>query len=89
LEDEGWYFYWEHAPVKDNEPPKTTLVIVDSVSALPEAHDVTYSRSNAGDEIDGLTQWVMQQTAQPTEFKSTSFDQDRPGSSFAAGSLME
>ncbi|WP_175791632.1 type VI secretion system Vgr family protein, partial [Burkholderia ambifaria] len=89
LEDEGWYFYWEHAPVKDNEPPKTMLVIVDSVSALPEAHDVTYSRSNAGDEIDGLTQWVMQQTAQPTEFKSTSFDQDRPGSSFAAGSLME
>ncbi|MBJ9591618.1 type VI secretion system Vgr family protein [Burkholderia seminalis] len=89
LEDEGWYFYWEHAPVKDSEPPKTTLVIVDSISALPEAHDVTYSRSNTGDEIGGLTQWVMQQTAQPMEFRSTSFDQDRPGSSFAAGSSME
>ncbi|WP_080427170.1 contractile injection system protein, VgrG/Pvc8 family [Burkholderia ubonensis] len=33
LEDEGWYFYFEHAPVQyDDNPHVSTLVIVDRLA---------------------------------------------------------
>lgn len=85
LEDEGWYFYWEHAGDKAGEP---TLVIVDRLSALPKGKSATYYRGNTDDEVDGLTQWAAQQTLQSVRYTNRSFDYMRPWHDFEASSQL-
>lgn len=85
LEDEGWYFYWEHADDRDGE---TTLVIVDRLVALPKGKSVAYCQDNAGDEVDGLTQWGAAQTLQSLGYTNRSFDYMRPNYDFEATSQL-
>ncbi|HDR9485243.1 TPA: type VI secretion system tip protein VgrG [Burkholderia aenigmatica] len=90
LEDEGWYFYFEHAPAQyDNDPRVTTLVIVDRLSALPDAQSVEFYRGNAGDEAEGLSQWAVKQVAQSTAYGSTSFNFKDPTHSYAVSSELD
>ncbi|GLU35118.1 type VI secretion system tip protein TssI/VgrG [Trinickia caryophylli] len=89
LEDEGWYFYWEHATNKSGKPAGTTLVIVDCVDALPEAKEVVYHRANTDDEVDGISQWVAMQRLQSLRYTSRSFDYMRPDFEFEVSSKME
>lgn len=86
LEDEGWYFYWEHANAKACE---TTLVIVDRLAALPAAKQVAYCQGNTDDEVDGLTQWAAVQTLQSLRYTNHSFDYMRPTFDFRATSQIE
>nr|WKF55907.1 Actin cross-linking toxin VgrG1 [Paraburkholderia busanensis] len=79
LEDEGWYFYFEHAPVQyEDDPRVTTLVIVDRLSALPEAKPIEFSHRSTGDEVDGFSQWAVTQTAQSLAYETTSFNYKNP-----------
>ncbi|KAA0070442.1 type VI secretion system tip protein VgrG (plasmid) [Paraburkholderia sp. T12-10] len=86
LEDEGWYFYWEHA---DDNAGQTTLVIVDSLTALPKGTSVEYCRGNTDDEVDGLTQWAALQTLQSVRYTNRSFDYMRPSYDFEASSQLK
>lgn len=87
LEDEGWYFYWEHANEQNSD--NTTLVIVDRISALPQSKSVEFYRGNTGDEADGFTQWSIVQTMQSMEFVSRSSDYKRPWAAFEASSTLD
>lgn len=87
LEDEGWYFYWEHDA--DQNSDSTTLVIVDRVAALPQSKSVEFYRGNTGDEADGFTQWSIVQTMQSMEYLSRSSDYKRPWASFEASSSLD
>ncbi|MDA0557039.1 type VI secretion system Vgr family protein [Burkholderia pseudomallei] len=89
LEDEGWYFYWLHEPTKEGEWPKTTLVILDRVSSLPEAKPAEYYRGNADHEADGFTQWAVVQTMQSLRYMSRAFDYKRPTSHFQTDSALQ
>ncbi|HDR8967127.1 type IV secretion protein Rhs [Burkholderia vietnamiensis] len=89
LEDEGWYFYWEHATTQSGEPPKTTLVIVDRLSSLPQPKDATYTRGNASNESNGVAQWAAIQTLQSVRYTTRSFDYKRPNYDFEAVSEIE
>lgn len=86
LEDEGWYFFWEHAR---DQSGQTTLVIVDRLAALPKGKSVQYYRGNTDDEVDGLTQWSALQTLQSVRYTNRSFDYMRPGYDFEASSRLE
>lgn len=86
LEDEGWYFYWEHA--SDNAG-QTTLVIVDRLSALPTGKSAMYYRGNTDDEVDGLTQWAALQTLQSVRYTNRSFDYMRPSRDFEGSSQLK
>jgi type VI secretion system secreted protein VgrG len=85
LEDEGWYFYWEHA---SDGVGQTTLVIVDGLTALPKGQPVAYYRGNTDDEVDGLTQWAARQTLQSVRYTNRSFDYMRPSYDFEATSKL-
>ncbi len=89
LEDEGWYFYWIHEKSSDGASPKTTLVILDQVSTLPEAQPAEYYRGNSNQEVDGFTQWAALQTMQSLRYMSRAFDYKRPTSSFESSSLLQ
>lgn len=89
LEDEGWYGYWKHEETREGEAPKTTLVIVDRSGSLPEARPVVYYRGNAGDEVDGLTQWAAVQTLQSLRYTTRSFDYKQPVHDREAASELE
>jgi type VI secretion system secreted protein VgrG len=86
LEDEGWYFYWEHA---EDDGSSATLVIVDRLSALPKGKSATFYRGNTDDEVDGLTQWAARQTLQSMRYTNRSFDYMRPWHDFEASSRLE
>ncbi|MCA8092150.1 type VI secretion system tip protein VgrG [Burkholderia anthina] len=87
LEDEGWYFYFEHAPVQYEEDPRvSTLVVVDRLSALPEAKPIEFCNSAIGDEIDGFTQWAVTQTAQSLAYTTTSFNYKNPQQNYSVRS---
>ncbi|MGG1948832.1 type VI secretion system tip protein TssI/VgrG [Trinickia sp. NRRL B-1857] len=86
LEDEGWYFYWEHA---SDEAGATTLVIVDRLAALPQGKQVEYYRGNTDDEVNGLTQWADVQTLQSLRYTNRSFDYMRPSHDFEATSPLK
>ncbi|MBU9630806.1 type VI secretion system tip protein VgrG [Burkholderia multivorans] len=89
LEDEGWYYYWVHEPVRDGETPKTTLVIVDQVAALPDAKPVNFARGvGNGEAVNGFTHWAAMQTMQSLRYESSSFDYKRPKSRFQADSAL-
>lgn len=89
LEEEGWYFYWVHESTSGGEPPKTTLIIVDRVSSLPDAQPAEYYRGNSDHEADGFTQWASMQTMQSLQFMSRAFDYKRPTSHFEASSALQ
>ncbi|EGD06491.1 Rhs element Vgr protein [Burkholderia sp. TJI49] len=90
LEDEGWYCYWVHEPVRDGETPKTTLVIVDRVAALPDARPANFAHgAGAGEPVNGFTYWSAMQTMQSLRYESSSFDYKRPKSRFVAASALE
>ncbi|WP_434110415.1 type VI secretion system Vgr family protein [Paraburkholderia caffeinilytica] len=89
LEDEGWYFYWVHETASGDETPKTTLVILDRVSSLPQAQPAGFYRGNSDHEVDGFTQWAAMQTMQSLRYMSHAFDYKRPASSFEASSLLQ
>lgn len=86
LEDEGWYFYWEHA---NDKAGATTLVIVDRLTALPEVKELAYYRGNTDDEVDGLTQWAAVQALQSLRYTNRSFDYMRPRYDFEASSQLK
>ncbi|WP_063534143.1 type VI secretion system tip protein TssI/VgrG [Burkholderia sp. MSMB1589WGS] len=89
LEDEGWYCYWIHAPVKDGETPKSTLVIVDQIAALPDAKPADFARGAGADEaVNGFTHWAAMQTMQSLRYESSAFDYKRPASRFEAASTL-
>ncbi|VWB51099.1 type IV secretion protein Rhs [Burkholderia lata] len=81
-EAEGWYFYWVHENVSEGDAPKTTLVIVDRVSTLPDAKSVEFIRANDSNESDGFAHWAAVQTMQSTRYMSRAFDFKRPASNF-------
>ncbi|KWF93237.1 type IV secretion protein Rhs [Burkholderia cepacia] len=89
LEDEGMYLRWVHEPTKEGEPPKTTLVIVDRVSSMPEAKPAEYYRGNGDHEADGFTQWAVMQTMQSLSYMSCAFDYKRPTSHFQTESALQ
>ncbi len=79
LEDEGWYFYFEHAPAQyEDDPRVSTLVIVDRLAALPDAKPIEFCQGAIGDEVVGLTQWAVTQTAQSLAYTTTSFNYKNP-----------
>ena len=88
LEDEGWYFYWEHANAKSAEAAQASLVIVDRLTALPAGIAAAYYRGGTRDEIDGLTQWAAVQTLQSLRYTTRSFDYMRPSFNFEATSQL-
>ncbi|WP_261538122.1 type VI secretion system Vgr family protein [Burkholderia multivorans] len=89
LEDEGWYCYWVHEPVRDGETPKTTLVIVDQVAALPDAKPADFARDAGVDEaVSGVVQWAAMQTMQSLRYESSAFDYKRPASRFEATATL-
>lgn len=88
-EDEGWYFYWVHEKTSDGEAPKTTLVIIDQVSSLPDAKPVEYYRGNSSGESDGFAHWAAMQTMQSLQYISRSFDYKRPTHAFEASGALE
>lgn len=89
LEDEGWYCYWAHEPVRDGETPKTTLVIVDQVAALPDAKPADFVHGAGDNEaVNGFTHWAAMQTLQSMRYESSSFDYKRPSSRFEAASAL-
>ncbi|MBJ9622217.1 type VI secretion system Vgr family protein [Burkholderia multivorans] len=89
LEDEGWYCYWVHEPVRDGETPKTTLVIVDEVAALPDAKPADFARDAGVDEaVSGVVQWAAMQTMQSLRYESSAFDYKRPASRFEATATL-
>ena len=88
-EDEGWYFYWVHEKTRDGEAPKTTLVVVDRVSSLPDAKPVEYDLGNSTGEPDGFEHWAAMQTMQSLRYVSRSFDYNRPTYDFKASGALE
>ncbi|RQT22182.1 type VI secretion system Vgr family protein [Burkholderia contaminans] len=87
LEDEGWYFYFEHAPVQyEDDPRVSTLVIVDRLSALPEAKPIEFCNAAIGNEVDGFTQWAVTQTAQSLAYATTSFNYKNPQQNYSVRS---
>ncbi|KAB0638318.1 type VI secretion system Vgr family protein [Burkholderia stagnalis] len=87
LEDEGWYFYFEHAPVQyDDDPRVSTLVIVDRLSALPDAKPIEFCNGTVSDEVDGFTQWAVTQTAQSLAYATTSFNYKNPQHNYSVRS---
>ncbi|RQS06553.1 type VI secretion system Vgr family protein [Burkholderia sp. Bp8991] len=87
LEDEGWYFYFEHAPVQyEDDPRLSTLVIVDRLSALPDAKPIEFFNGAISDEVDGFTQWAVTQTAQSLAYATTSFNYKNPQRNYSVRS---
>ncbi|MBY4870914.1 type VI secretion system tip protein VgrG [Burkholderia sp. Bp9017] len=87
LEDEGWYFYFEHAAVRyEDDPRVTNLVIVDRLSALPDARPIEFYSGNATEEVDGFTQWAVTQTAQSLAYETTSFNYKNPTQDYLVSS---
>ncbi|WP_176047808.1 type VI secretion system Vgr family protein [Burkholderia sp. BCC1644] len=87
LEDEGWYFYFEHVPVQyEDDPRVSTLVIVDRLSALPDAKPVEFFNGAIRDEVDGFTQWAVTQTAQSLAYATTSFNYKNPQQNYSVRS---
>ncbi|WP_342704805.1 type VI secretion system tip protein VgrG [Burkholderia arboris] len=84
-EAEGWYFYWSH---ESGETPRTTLVVVDRVSTLPDAKPVEFIRANDSNESDGFAHWAAVQTMQSTRYLSRAFDYKRPASDFQVESAL-
>ncbi|NIE84606.1 MULTISPECIES: type VI secretion system tip protein TssI/VgrG [unclassified Burkholderia] len=76
LEDEGWYYYWEHRGSETQAD--TTLVIVDRIGALPGAKPANYLHDNFGEEADGFSQWSAMQSIQSLGYLSRSFDYKEP-----------
>ncbi|QTD89818.1 type VI secretion system Vgr family protein [Burkholderia anthina] len=89
LEDEGWYCYWVHAKPQGGERSTATLVVVDSLSSLPESRAASYCRDDSGNEADGLTQWSSRQTLQSVRYTSRSFDYKRPNHDFELSSELK
>ncbi|WP_244114691.1 type VI secretion system Vgr family protein [Burkholderia cepacia] len=89
LEDEGWYFYFEHEAVRsEGDPPVSTLVIVDSLSSLPDAKPIEFSHGNEGGAINGFTQWAVMQTAQSLAYETTSFNYKNPTNDYSVRSEL-
>ncbi|RDK02924.1 type VI secretion system tip protein VgrG [Paraburkholderia lacunae] len=85
MEDEGLYGYWAHA---DNEQ-KTTYVIVDRVSTLPDAKPIGFYRGDVGDEVDRFTQWTALRQLNSVAVASRSGDYKRPTSPFEVQSTVQ
>ncbi|MCA8089782.1 type VI secretion system tip protein VgrG [Burkholderia anthina] len=87
LEDEGWYFYFEHAPVQyEDDPRVSTLVIVDRLSALPDAKPIEFANGVVGGEVGGFTQWAALQVAQSLAYATTSFNYKDPERNYSVQS---
>ncbi|KVW19869.1 type IV secretion protein Rhs [Burkholderia cepacia] len=90
LEDEGWYCYWVHDPVRNGETPKTTLVIVDRVAALPDPKAADFVRdAGDGEVVSGFAHWAAMQTMQSLRYESSSFDYKRPTARFEVASALQ
>ncbi|WP_269436273.1 type VI secretion system Vgr family protein [Ralstonia pseudosolanacearum] len=78
MEEEGLFFYFEQA----EDGKSHTMVIVDSVEALPAAApaQVPFCRSGVGDEIDGFTHWEEAGELHSTQLTTRTFDYKHPAS---------
>ena len=78
MEEEGLFFYFEQA----QDGKSHTMVIVDSVDALPAASpsQVPFCRTGVGGEIDGLTHWEEDGELHSTQLTTRTFDYKQPSS---------
>ncbi|MCT7328743.1 type VI secretion system Vgr family protein [Ralstonia mojiangensis] len=76
MEEEGLFFYFEQA----QDGKSHTMVIVDSVEALPASTpaQVPFCRSGVGDEIDGFTHWEEVGELHSTQLTTRTFDYKEP-----------
>ncbi|MDO3615316.1 type VI secretion system tip protein VgrG [Ralstonia pseudosolanacearum] len=78
MEEEGLFFYFEQA----GDGKSHTLVIVDSVEALPAASpaQVLFCRIGVGEEVDGFTHWEEAGELHSTQLTTRTFDYKQPAS---------
>ncbi len=72
MEEEGLFFYFEQA----EDGKSHTMVIVDSVDALPASGParVPFCRSGVGEESDGFTHWEEAGELHSTQLTTRTFD---------------
>ncbi|MGA4289075.1 type VI secretion system Vgr family protein [Ralstonia nicotianae] len=78
MEEEGLFFYFEQA----EDGKSHTMVIVDSVDALPASGParVPFCRSGVGEESDGFTHWEEAGELHSTQLTTRTFDYKQPAS---------
>lgn len=64
-------------------------MIVDRLSALPDAKPIEFCNGTVSDEVDGFTQWAVTQTAQSLAYATTSFNYKNPQHNYSVRSDLD